>query len=149
MAENIKEVEFVFGYLVLQGTNQLTGTVNVTYCTVVSCSGGELGDSLGALSDGVLGELTGKEESDGSLDLAGGKGVFLGVSDESGGLRGDLLEDVVDERVHDAHGSLGDAGLGVDLLEDSVDVDGEGLGSSSLGSSLLGGNSSAGGGGLS
>ena len=115
----------------------------------IKYSGAELGDGLGALSDGVLGELTGKEESDGSLDLSGGESVLLVVADEAGRLRGDLLEDVVDERVHDAHGSLGDAGLGVDLLEDSVDVDGEGLGSSSLGSSLLGGNSSAGGGGLS
>jgi len=40
----------------------------------------------------------------------------------------------VDERVHDGHGSLGDSGLSVNLLEDSVDIDGEGLGS--LGSSL-------------
>jgi len=87
----------------------------------------------------VLGELTGEEEADGGLDLSGGESVLLGVADEAGALGGDLLEDVVDERVHDAHGSLGDAGLGVDLLEDSVDVDGEGLGSSSLGGSLLGG----------
>ena len=87
----------------------------------------------------MLGELTWEEESDGGLDLTGGESVFLVVSDESGGLSGDLLEDIVDERVHDAHGSLGDAGLGVHLLEDTVDVDGEGLGSSSLGGSLLGG----------
>ena len=66
--------------------------------------------------------------------------MLLVVADESGRLGGDLLEDVVDERVHDAHGSLGDTGLGVHLLEDSVDVDGEGLGSSSLGGSLLGGS---------
>merc|ERR1719230_815196 len=102
-----------------------------------SCSGRELGDSLGALSDGVLGELTGEEEADGSLDLAGGEGGLV-VADETGRLGGNLLEDVVDERVHDAHGSLGDAGLGVHLLEDTVDVDREGLGSSSLGGSLLG-----------
>ena len=112
-------------------------------------SGAELGDGLGALSDGVLGELSGEEKSDGSLDLAGGEGVLLVVSDETGRLRGDLLEDVVDERVHDGHGSLGDAGLGVDLLEDAVDVDGEGLGSSSLGGGLLGGGLGAGGGSLS
>ena len=87
----------------------------------------------------MLGELTGEEEADGGLDLAGGEGVLLVVADEAGGLRGDLLEDIVDERVHDAHGSLGDAGLGVHLLEDTVDVDGEGLGSTSLGGSLLGG----------
>ena len=89
------------------------------------CSGRELGDSLGALSDGVLGELTWEEESDGSLDLAGGEGVLLVVADETGRLGSDLLEDVVDERVHDAHGSLGDTGLLVNLLEDSEDVDGE------------------------
>ena len=89
----------------------------------------------------MLGELTGKEESDGSLDLSGGESVLLVVANKSGGLRGDLLEDVVDERVHDAHGSLGDAGLGVDLLEDAVDVDGEGLGSSLLGGSTLGSDS--------
>ena len=53
------------------------------------------------------------------------------VSDESGGLVGNLLEDVVDERVHDGHGFLGDSSLWVNLLEDSVDVDGEGLGSCS------------------
>ena len=101
-------------------------------------SGGELGDSLGALGDGVLGELTGEEKADGGLDLAGGESVLLVVADEAGALGGDLLEDIVDERVHDAHGSLGDAGLGVHLLEDTVDVDREGLGSSSLGGSLGG-----------
>ena len=87
----------------------------------------------------MLGEFTGEEETDGSLDLSGGEGVLLVVSNELGGLEGDLLEDVVDEGVHDLHGSLGDASLGVDLLEDSVDVDGESLSASaSLGSGSLG-----------
>ena len=94
----------------------------------------------------MLSELTGEEETDGSLDLTGGEGVLLVVANETGGLGGDLLEDVVDERVHDGHGSLGDAGLGVHLLEDTVDVDGESLGSPSLGGSLLGfGGNAAGG----
>ena len=62
------------------------------------------------------------------------------VSDKSGGLVGDLLEDVVDEGVHDGHGSLGDTSLWVNLLQDSVDVDGESFGS--LGSSLWGLSSS-------
>ena len=77
----------------------------------------------------MLGELSGEDESDGGLDLSGGESVLLVVSDKLGGLEGDLLEDVVDERVHDSHGSLGDSGVGVDLLEDSVDVHGEGLSS--------------------
>ena len=45
------------------------------------------------------------------------------VSDELGRFGGDLLEDVIDEGVHDAHGSLGDSSLWVNLFEDSVDVD--------------------------
>ena len=96
----------------------------------------------------MLGEFTGEEETDGSLDLSGGEGVLLVVADELGGLEGDLLEDVVDEGVHDLHRSLGDASLGVNLLEDTVDVDGEGLSASAssgsgssgdLGGGLLGG----------
>ena len=86
-------------------------------------SRGVLGDGLGAFRDGVLGELTGEEEADGGLDLSAGESVLLVVADKAGGLAGDLLEDVVDEGVHDAHGLLGDTGLGVDLLEDTVDVD--------------------------
>ncbi len=70
----------------------------------------------------MLGEFTGEEESHSGLDLSGGEGVLLVVSNELGGLEGDLLEDVIDEAVENVHGSLGDASLGVDLLEDSVDV---------------------------
>ena len=62
--------------------------------------------------------------------------MLLVVSNELGGLLGDLVEDIVDEGVHDGHGSLGDTDLWVNLLEDSVDVDGEGFGS--LGLSLWG-----------
>ena len=97
------------------------------------CSRGELGDGLGSLADGVLGELTWEEETNGGLDLAGGEGVLLVVAHEAGALSGDLLEHVVDEGVHDAHASLRDASLWVHLLENSVDVHGEGLGSLSLG----------------
>jgi hypothetical protein len=43
------------------------------------------------------------------------------------GLGGDPLEDVVDERVEDEHGLVGDTGVGVDLLEDLVDVGRVGL----------------------
>lgn len=89
----------------------------------------------------MSGELSGEDESDGGLDLTAGEGLSLVVSDESGGFTGDSLEDIVDEGVHDAHGLLGDTGLGVDLLEDSVDIDGEGLNSLlvSGGSNLSGG----------
>ena len=92
-----------------------------------SSSGGEFGDGFGTLRDGVLGELSWKDESDSRLDFSGGEGGSLVVLDELGGFTGEFTEDVVDEGVHDGHGSLGDTGLWVNLLQDSVDVDGEGL----------------------
>ena len=65
---------------------------------------GVFGDSLGSLRDGVLGQLTGQEEPDSSLDLPGGDGGPLVVVGQTGSLSSDPLEDVVDKRVHDGHG---------------------------------------------
>ena len=84
--------------------------------------GGELGDSLGPLGHGVLGKLTGKHEADSGLNLTRRESRLLVVGRELPGLTCDALEDVIDERVHDAHPLLADAGVGVDLLEDLVDV---------------------------
>ena len=75
----------------------------------------------------MLGKLTGQEEPDSGLDLPGGDGGPLVVVGELAGLSGDPLEQVVDKRVHDAHGLGGDTGVGVHLLEDLVDVDGIGF----------------------
>jgi len=72
----------------------------------------------------VLGQLSGEEEPDSGLDLPGGDGGSLVVVGKTGGLSGDSLEDVVDERVHDAHGLGGDTSVRVHLLQDLVDVDG-------------------------
>jgi len=105
--------------------------------------GGELGDGLGALGHGVLGELAREDEAHRRLDLPGRDGGLLVVARQAGGLGGDAVEDVVDEGVHDGHGLRRDAGVGVDLLEDLVDVDlvglGLGLGALLLGVRLLGG----------
>ena len=72
----------------------------------------------------MLGQFTGEEKPDGSLDFPGGDGGPLVVVGKTGGLGGDALEDVVDEGVHDGHSLGADASVGVDLLEDLVDVDG-------------------------
>jgi len=58
---------------------------------------GELGDSLGALGDGMLGELAGEDEADGGLDLVECDGGLLVVPCQLGRLRRQLLEDVLDE----------------------------------------------------
>ena len=85
---------------------------------------GVLGDGFGSLGDGVLGQLTGQKKTYGGLDLPTGDGGPLVVVGQTRGLGGDTLEDVVDERVHDAHRLGGDTGVGMDLLQHLVDVDG-------------------------
>ena len=89
--------------------------------------GGVLGNGLGTLGDGVLGELAREEESAGSLDLSGGDCCLLVDLGKAGSFAADSVEDVANERVHDGHGLGGDALVGMDLLEDLVDVDAEGL----------------------
>jgi hypothetical protein len=84
----------------------------------------------------VLGQLTGEDQSYSAdwvskcqlkpemeedvrgLDLTRGDGGLLVVGGELGSLGGDALEDIVDKRVQDGHGAVGDTGVGVDLLED-------------------------------
>jgi hypothetical protein len=96
-----------------------------------------LGNSLSSFRDGVLGQFTGENQSDSSLDFSSRQGLSVGVSGESSSFRGDSLKHVVDERVHDGHGSSGDSGIGVHLSQHLVDVRREGLNSLSLGRLLL------------
>lgn len=92
----------------------------------------------------MLGQLTGEDEADSSLDLLGGDGGTLVVSSQLGGLASDALEDVVNKRVHNVHALLGDVGLGVALTENFEDVGAVRLvaglaADASRGSRLLGG----------
>ncbi|WVZ92601.1 LOW QUALITY PROTEIN: hypothetical protein U9M48_038650, partial [Paspalum notatum var. saurae] len=105
-----------------KGSQLVTDEKHQQQQDLVSLRGGELGDGLGALGDGVLGELPGEDEADGGLDLAGRDGGLLVVARELGGLGGQLLEDVVDEGVHDGHGLGGDADVGVHLLQHLEDI---------------------------
>lgn len=61
------------------------------------------------------------------------------ASVELGGFQSDSLEEVGDEGVHNTHGSLGDADLVVDVLQDSVDVDTIAVELLSSAAALLGG----------
>jgi hypothetical protein len=79
--------------------------------------GGELGDGLDPLGDGVLGQLAGQQEPDGGLDVLDGEGRGLPVLGQLGGLAGQPLEEVVGDGVEDSHGLRGDADLRVDLLQ--------------------------------
>jgi hypothetical protein len=81
-------------------------------------------DGLGALGDSVLGQFTGKEKTDSSLDLPGSDGGPLVVVGQARCFGSNALKNVVDKRVHDAHGLGGDTGVRVDLFQHLVDVDG-------------------------
>ena len=70
----------------------------------------------------MLGKFSRKHKTDGGLDFSGGKSGLFVVCCELSGLGGDTFEDIVDEGVHDGHSLLGDTGIGVDLLQDLVDV---------------------------
>ena len=84
---------------------------------------GVLGHSLGALRHGVLGQLSGEEETDSGLDLPGSDGGATVVVGKTASLSSNTLEDVVHEGVHDGHGLAGHSGVGVHLLQHLVDVD--------------------------
>lgn len=101
-----------------------------------------LGHGLGTLGDGMLRKLTGKAKTDGGLNFPARERLALVVSRETDSFRGETVEGVVYERVHDRHGSARDSGVRVHLLEYLVNVRGVGFDSSLsslLHSSLLGG----------
>ena len=83
---------------------------------------GELGDSLGALRDGMLGELTREDEPDGSLDFPGRQCTLTTVADEATSFTGNTVKGVSDEVSKDSHSSLADTSLRVDLSENSDNV---------------------------
>ena len=58
-----------------------------------------------------------KDQADSCLDFPRSHCGLLVVAGQGGRLGGDLLEDVVDERVQDGHGLGADAGVRVHLLQ--------------------------------
>ena len=89
--------------------------------------GREFSHGLGSLRHGVLGELSGKHQTNRRLNLARRQRALLVVRAELSSFPGNALEDVVDEGVHDGHPLLADSRVGVHLLEHLVDVSGIGL----------------------
>ena len=68
-------------------------------------------------------QFTRQEQTNSGLDLSAGDGPALVVVSQTGGLVGNTFKNIVDEAVHDRHGLAGDASVGVDLLQNLVDVD--------------------------
>ena len=86
-----------------------------------------LGNSLGSRRDSVLDEITRKEELDCGLDLTGGDGGLLVAVSKTTGLGSDPLKQINVHGGEDAHGLGMETSVGVDLLQNPLDVDGVGL----------------------
>ena len=86
------------------------------------CTGRELGDGLGSLRHGVLGQFPGKHEAYCGLNFAAAERGFFVVRGKLSRFRRNALKNVLNERVHDGHALFGNTSVGVDLLEDLVNV---------------------------
>ena len=75
----------------------------------------------------MLGQFTRQMQPHSSLNFPAGDSVFLVVVSQTRGFGGNALKYVVHEGVHDAHGLARDTGVGMNLLQDLVDVDGVAL----------------------
>lgn len=81
--------------------------LDVCYMAALKSSfgAGVLCDGFGALRHRVFGQLPGQQQPHCSLHLPAGDGGAFIVLSQPGRFRGNPLEQVVHERVHDAHGS--------------------------------------------
>ena len=74
-----------------------------------------LGDCLCSLGNGMLGKLPREDKTNSSLDLSRRDGTTFVVSSKLGSFSSDSLKDVVDERVQEGYGLVGDTSVWVDL----------------------------------
>ncbi|KAF5955964.1 hypothetical protein HYC85_008820 [Camellia sinensis] len=87
----------------------------------------KLRDRLSALRHSVLSQFTRKNKPDSCLDLPRSNGRLLVIPSEPRGFLSELLEDVVDEAVHDPHGLARDPDVRMNLFQHLEDVDLVGL----------------------
>mgnify|MGYP007078663964 CR=1 FL=1 len=91
------------------------------------------GYSLGSFWNSVSGKFSGEDELDCRLNFSGRESSSFVESDKLWTFSSNSIESIMNERVHDVHGFLWDTNVGVHLLKNFVDVDWEGLDSSSSG----------------
>lgn len=68
-------------------------------------------------------QFSGQEESNSSLDFPRRDGGTFVVMSQARCFSSNTLKDVIHERVHDGHGFARDSSVGMDLLQNLVDVD--------------------------
>ena len=89
------------------------------------------GYGLSSFWDSMPSEFSRTDKLDSRLNCSVGKSSSLVESNYLWSFRSNSIEDIVNEGVHDVHGLLGYSHIRVNLLEHLVDINGEGLNSSS------------------
>ena len=79
--------------------------------------------AFGSFTECVLGQFTGQQQSNCSLDLMARDGCSFVVVRKSWSFTSNSFKDVVHEAVHDWHCFGADSSLGVNLLQHFVDVE--------------------------
>jgi len=82
----------------------------------------ELGHSLGSLAYSMLSEFSRQQETNSGLDLSASDSVLLHTTQKHANNSAHLSSEPVDEGVHDAHSILANSSVGMNLLQNLVDV---------------------------
>ena len=88
----------------------------------MQCSITEIGDGLGALVDGMLGELSWEDQAHSCLKLGSWQGLLLVFGRELTSFFGEPFEHLVHELIEEVDGVLWDPVLRRHLLEYAIDV---------------------------
>lgn len=97
---------------------------NTPHCNKELLGAGVFGDGFGAFTNGVLGQFTGQQETNGSLDFPTCNcGPFVVVG-QAGSFRSNPFENIIYKTVHDTHGFAGNSCVWMDLLQNFIDVNG-------------------------
>ena len=86
-----------------------------------------LGDGCGSLRNSVFSKLTWQTELRCGLDVSGCESSALSLLGDLNCSSSDVLVDIDQKRVDCRNSNLGDTGLRMSLLQDSVDVDPDAL----------------------
>ena len=90
-------------------------------------------DGFSSFWDSVSRKFSWKDKFNSWLNLSWWKSSSFVESDEFRSFSGNSVKSIMDERIHDVHSLLWDTNIWMNLFKNFVDIDGEGLDSSSSG----------------
>jgi hypothetical protein len=104
--------------------NKLVALKRAVWVVLIIKIANNLMYSLSAFTNGVFGQLTRQQQSHTSLDFPASDGATLVIVSQPAGLVGNSFKDIIDKRVHNAHGLSRNPRIRVYLAKNFIDVDG-------------------------